>query len=111
MAKAENCPHHSHGPTAPVPRTVCDAGHPFWVKPHAKLTDETHHHGYYVGGGGAHGGRGPCPQEGTFGWDYSGLAKVRLNWTRGRYQMGGGTYTTTVKKPVEALLDHFHGED
>jgi hypothetical protein len=54
--------------------------------------------GYYVGGGQAIGGSGPGADEGTWGWDYRGLAfpsRVALWFNHGtRYQGGGGTYQT-----------------
>ena len=54
--------------------------------------------GYYVGGGSACGGTSPCPDEGTWGWDYRGFVfprRVALNWTHGRrYQGGTGDYRT-----------------
>jgi hypothetical protein len=102
-ASGQDCPHHHHGPLPKPARTVCDAGHPFQVKDHAVRSDARHHFGYYVGGGAVVGGRGICPPDGTFGWDYSSLSRVRLNWTRGRYQMGGGTYKAETSEPVEKI--------
>lgn len=104
-ARGQDCPHHHHGPLPPTPRTVCDVGHPFQVKDHAIRSDARHHFGYYVGGGAAVGGRGYCPPEGTFGWDYGGLGKVNLNWTRGRYQMGGGTYKVETSEPLPTIAN------
>ncbi len=103
------CIHHHHSELPPLPRTACDAGHPFWISKHAVFTDETHHHGYMVGGGARRGGSGPCPDEGTFGWDYRGLSNVNLGFTHGRrYQMGGGTYMQDTAKPVTTFLRSLH---
>lgn len=54
--------------------------------------------GYWVGGGQTLKGYCPTTEDGTFGWDYFGLAftkRIDLNWSRGRhYQGGAGTYKT-----------------
>jgi hypothetical protein len=75
------------------------AGHPLEVRPHAVPTDTGHYVGYYVGGGAACRGDAPCPEEGTWGWDYGGLLlpkRVALGWYHGRrYQGGPGAYRTT----------------
>jgi hypothetical protein len=108
-ASGQDCPHHQHGPVPKPPRTVCDAGHPFDVKDHAMRSDARHHFGYLVGGGATIGGRGNCPTEGTWGWDYASHSRVRLNWTRGRYQMGGGTYKVETSEPLHTIADSvFH---
>ena len=106
-ARAQDQPHHHHvnKPVVVTPRTACDAGNPFEVKDHALRSDARHHFSYYVGGGAAIGGRGMCSTEGTWGWDYSGLSKVKLNWTRGRYQGGGGTYKVETSHPVDTIAD------
>jgi hypothetical protein len=58
--------------------------------------------GYYVGGGTPTRGAGRSPEEGTWGWDYSGIffpKRIALNWTaRGRSQGGTGAYTTDGPK-------------
>jgi len=103
--RAQDCPHYNHAPTVKPPRTVCDAGHPFIVKDHAMRTDARNHFGYYVGGGSVFGGRDRCATEGTWGWDYSGFGSAALNWTRGRYQGGGGTYRVETSHPVHTIRD------
>ena len=58
--------------------------------------------GYYVGGGTPTRGTGRCIEDGTWGWDYSGILfpkRIALNWTaKGRYQGGTGTYKTDGPK-------------
>jgi hypothetical protein len=58
--------------------------------------------GYYVGGGTPTRGAGRCIEDGTWGWDYSGILfpkRIALNWTaKGRYQGGTGTYKTDGPK-------------
>jgi hypothetical protein len=58
--------------------------------------------GYYVGGGTPTKGAGRCIEDGTWGWDYSGMVfpkRIALNWTaKGRYQGGTGAYKTDGPK-------------
>jgi len=63
------------------------------------IPSNTAHYGYYrVGGGVPLFGDGPALDEGTFGWDYSGILfnkRIALNWTHGRkYQSGTTGYKT-----------------
>jgi hypothetical protein len=65
---------------------------------YAKPSDTGHYRGYYVGGGGTIcRGDYPCPNEGTWGWDYRGCLvpkKIFLLWNHGRrYQGGTGSYS------------------
>ncbi len=78
------------------------AGMPQWVRAHA-IPSYTHHYGgYYVGGGAAFHGEGRYINEGTWGWDYFGIAfqkRIALNWWHGaRYQGGLGAYKTDGPK-------------
>ena len=63
---------------------------------YARASDNGHYIGYYVGGGSPCLGTGPCPEEGTWGWDYGGiflLHRVVLCWYHGLcYQGGKGAY-------------------
>lgn len=58
--------------------------------------------GYYVGGGTLTRGAGRCIEDGTWGWDYSGILfpkRIALKWTaKGRYQGGTGAYKTDGPK-------------
>lgn len=112
------CLLHPPGPPKPGtawaarPRTACDAGYPFCLSKHAVPSDTGHYDGYRVGGGSAFHGDGPCVDEGTWGWDYTGIGSiVRLGWSHGRrYQGGYGRYQTEGPKPLERIKEHFHGE-
>ena len=57
------------------------------------IPSNTAHYGYYrVGGGVPILGDAPMLDEGTFGWDYSGILfnkRVALTWTHGRKYQGG----------------------
>ena len=57
------------------------------------IPSNTAHYGYYrVGGGVPILGDSPMLDEGTFGWDYSGILfnkRVALTWTHGRKFQGG----------------------
>lgn len=57
------------------------------------IPSNTAHYGYYrIGGGVPIFGDGPSLDEGTFGWDYSGILfnkRVALGWTHGRKYQGG----------------------
>ncbi len=85
------------------------AGFPLEISPRAKPSDT----GRYVGGtvgGGAWSFRKadpPLPNEGTWGWDYSGgllQRRVFLGWWHGRrYQGGGGAYQTDGPKVLPPL--------
>ena len=109
------CHLHDHTPTPPIVarlRTAHDAGHPWSLRNHTAPSDNGHYDGYIIGGGtGAH-GDGPCRHEGTWGWDYTGVAsRVRLNWSHGRrYQGGSGTYSTEGPHPIERLKERIHGD-
>jgi hypothetical protein len=76
------------------------AGHPERVACFAVPTDTGHYVGYYVGGGAPCLGEPRCRDEGTWGWDYSGLLlpkRVILQWYHGRrYQGGIGAYRTVA---------------
>lgn len=74
------------------------AGCPLCVSRLAQPSNTCDYDGYYVGGGAAHFGDAPCPQEGTWGWDYFGChfnRWVDLGWWHGRRDQGGtGAYKT-----------------
>ena len=58
--------------------------------------------GYYVGGGTPTRGAGRYPEDGTWGWDYSGILfpkRIALNWTaKGHFQGSTGAYKTDGPK-------------
>jgi hypothetical protein len=68
------------------------AGCAMTIRKHA-IPSNTAHYGYYkVGGGAALFGDRPALDEGTFGWDYSGILfkkRVNLGWTHGSHFQGG----------------------
>lgn len=68
------------------------AGCSTMIRRHA-IPSNTAHYGYYrVGGGVPILGDAPALDEGTFGWDYSGILfnkRVALGWTHGRKFQGG----------------------
>jgi hypothetical protein len=72
------------------------AGYPQRVACWAVPSDTGHYIGYSVGGGAPCRGDAPCPDDGTWGWDYRGLLipkNVVLGWWHGRrYQNGIGAY-------------------
>ena len=77
----------------------CDfqrAGNPECISRLARPSSGPNFTGYYVGGGSAFRGEPRSPNEGTWGWDYSGLFCFRhidLGWWHGaRYQGGTGQY-------------------
>ena len=76
------------------------AGHPNCVSRCAHPSTTCAYTLYPVGGGEAfrHKGEGPTlPDEGVWGWDYSGRvvkSNVELLWSHGRYQGGFGSYKT-----------------
>lgn len=78
------------------------AGMPQWVRAHAIPSYTRHYGGYYVGGGVPIHGEGRYINEGTWGWDYFGIAfqkRIALNWSHGaRYQGGLGAYKTDGPK-------------
>jgi hypothetical protein len=79
----------------------CRAGCPECIHARALPSDTGRYHGYLVGGGAAFRGDAPYLDEGTWGWDYSGhffRKHVALNWSRKRYQAGGGQYHTDGPK-------------
>ena len=78
---------------------ACDfqrAGNPECVARYARPSNGPNFTGYYVGGGSAFRGEARSPNEGTWGWDYSGpfcLRHIDLGWWHGaRYQGGTGQY-------------------
>lgn len=107
-------------PDAGKPRPFCHAheraGFPLDLRDHLQPTDAGDSHGAYVGGGGGHGSGPRCRQEGTFGWDYTGIhvpRRVFLGWNHGRrYQGGTGAYATDgpfeVPNIFEAELPKLH---
>jgi hypothetical protein len=76
------------------------AGFPLEVAPWAHPSDTGRYVGYMVGGGAAvyHGSEPPGPEDGTWGWDFTGgIFKRRVihNWWNGRFYQGGvGAYGT-----------------
>jgi hypothetical protein len=94
--------HHHHRGTPPPGRPRCiehtdaRAGDPRTVSAHARPSNGPAYVGYQVGGGTACAGCDRRPEEGTWGWDYSGHwlpRRVFLNWSHGRrYQGGTGSY-------------------
>jgi hypothetical protein len=108
------------------------AGYPLEVSKLARPSDTGRYYGYYVGGGCGRfglgccgrlckGGRGPAPDEGTWGWDYGGLIVhpfIALGWGAG-YQGGYGSYNTDkgpeIPDPIayklpEHAAKHVHRE-
>jgi hypothetical protein len=104
---------HSHGhekSTKATPHTFRQAGYPQCVSPVSMVSYNEHYSGGYVGGGKAHGGNGPCPHQGTWGWDYTPFRSTFLGWSQGRrYQGGTGSYTTDGPKPLEHITETIHG--
>lgn len=94
-------------PEAGAPRHFCHnherAGNPLGLRRHLEPTNAGDSYGYYVGGGGGHGSGPRCREEGTYGWDYTGIhfpRRVVLGWNHGRkFQGGTGSYQTN--DPVE----------
>lgn len=74
------------------------AGHPLDVSHLAQPSNSPAYVGGYVGGGMALGGDARFPEEGTWGWDYTGKhlpRQVFLRWSHGRRNQGGtGSYRT-----------------
>ncbi len=86
-------------------RRVADAwwrfSDPHAVARYAIPSNTRHYTGGYVGGGTVLPGEARYDNEGTWGWDYSGLLPKRtwLNWSHGRrYQGGSGAYKSDGPK-------------
>lgn len=85
------------------------AGFPDDVSTHAQPSDNGHYYGYQGGGGSWSWRRGeePTPDEGTWGWDYSGWkipSFIALGWWHGKkYQGGEGAYRTENPGLVDRL--------
>jgi hypothetical protein len=81
---------------------LCRAGCPDAIRAHALYSNNSHYCGSLVGGGSLFGGSGPCPHEGTWGWDYLGTfhrKRVWLHWNHGTHGQGGrGAYKTDGPK-------------
>ncbi len=102
------------------PRHICHtferAGFPNTMANHVQPSNAGDSYGYYVGGGGGHGSGPRCTNEGTYGWDYTGIhfpRKVILGWNHGRKAQGGtGAYKTDgpfeVPNIFEAELPKIH---
>ncbi len=90
----------------------CRAGWPQETSCLAVHSDTGHYVGYYVGGGNPCCRKGdlPHPDEGTWGWDYSGWRfhrRVMLNWWHGRrYQGGVGAYATDGPNLKHRIEEH-----
>ena len=79
----------------------CRAGWPECLRPRAVPTDTGRYCGYAVGGGAVCFGEGRYLDEGTWGWDYTGIVlrkRVALDWWHGKYQGGAGQYQTDGPK-------------
>ncbi len=80
------------------------AGNPQCLAAHARPSNGPGDVGYYVGGGSAFHGQPRGINEGTWGWDYSGIHLERivaLGWWHGqRYQGGTGQYKTDGPRPL-----------
>ena len=65
---------------------------------YAVPSDAGRYVGYYVGGGSPFRGEPRRPDEGVWGWDYSGsrfTPRIMLLWNHGRFYQGGtGAYKT-----------------
>ena len=103
-----------------TPHTDERAGYPYDISRLAMPSNTGHYSGGYVGGGTAVGGQGRCPNEGTWGWDYTPFrpmsSHIFLNWSHGRRSQGGtGSYRTDGPKPLEhlteAVHEHFSGKE
>jgi hypothetical protein len=70
---------------------------PTCVHRFAKPSNTSKYSGGIVGGGSALRGEGPYSDEGTWGWDYSGMLPIKriwLDWSHQHPQAGGGKYDT-----------------
>jgi hypothetical protein len=85
------------------------AGYPQRIAWWAKPSDNGHYSGGYVGGGAAIGGdKMRSVDEGTFGWDYSGVVPLRriwLNFTHGRRHQGGRGAYQSESRGATGLLE------
>jgi hypothetical protein len=83
------------------------AGHPQELSIFARPSDNGGFLGYYLGGGclSRRKAEPPTPDEGTWGWDFTGrwfTRRVDLGWWHGRrYQGGSGAYKTDGPKLPE----------
>lgn len=90
------------------------AGWPLTISPLAMPSNTRGYLGHLVGGGCArmHKAEGPTPDEGTWGWDYSGLflrRRVDLGWWHGRRSQGGtGAYRTDGPRVLPSLEESQH---
>ena len=101
--------------TEHTPRARNPSVQAFCVSRLAIPSYDEHYTGGYVGGGRAIGGQARCPNEGTYGWDYSLFrASGRgsfLGWSHGRRSQGGtGSYATDGPHPLRSLGEHL-GKD
>jgi hypothetical protein len=74
--------------------TMNRAGNPDCIAPGALPSNNSANVGYYVGGGSPKKGMPPGPEQGTWGWDYSGRyfhRRICLLWNC-RFQGGTGAY-------------------
>lgn len=74
--------------------TMARAGNPDCISRLARPSNTAANIGYYVGGGSPCKGMPPGPEQGTWGWDYSGRCfhrRICLLWNC-RYQGGLGAY-------------------
>lgn len=106
---------HPHATSVPagkprsIPHTHERAGWPLAISGHAKPTRSSNVVGYRVGGGAiATHGEPPTRQEGTWGFDDTGLPwhrrRVALNWWHGRHAQGGrGAYETDGHAPPDVI--------
>ena len=95
-----------------------EAGYPFCLSKHTAALG--HRPLRRLLRGRRHGARrpGPCPHEGTFGWDYTGSGPLAAGPAqldpRSPYQGGEGRYATDGPKPLERHHEAVHeisGED
>jgi hypothetical protein len=96
------CTEHTLATRHAADHTQKQAGYPQDVACWAVRSDTGSYTGYYVGGGCVGRRDYPCPDEGTWGWDYSGWLfprRVALTWSHGRRYQGGSGYYRTVPKP------------
>ena len=96
--------------TVATPHTHKQAGYPLCISRLAVPSYNDHYSGGFVGGGKAHGGDARCPNEGTWGWDYTPFRPdghgIFLNWSHGRrYQGGTGRYATDGPHPIHAITE------
>jgi len=90
-------PDRVHQPPAAQADRLHRAGRPEVVAWYAIPSVNRHYSAGYVGGGAVLRGEPRCPDEGTWGLDYSGILfpkQIWLRWWRGRHDQDGGSYTT-----------------